>query len=174
MPLLTLPALAVLARPLPGVLGAVAASWVAVVSPGPNLVLITHTSMSASRREALATAWGVTAGGAYLLYLGVRSWRTAATPLPEHPADPAQSPGSEPRPGPRPRAMFRRGMLTNLTNPKSAAFESPSCTSPLGRMLQRPEGAPVRGCSPVRVTATSRRTAAADGRVLAAVRAWRQ
>jgi len=31
-----------------------------------------------------------------------------------------------------------------------------------------------RGCNPVRMTVTSRRTAALDGRVLAAVRAWRE
>ncbi|MBA3473461.1 MAG: transposase domain-containing protein [Rubrobacter sp.] len=33
---------------------------------------------------------------------------------------------------------------------------------------------PARGCNPARVTVTSRRTAALDGRLLAAVRAWRQ
>jgi hypothetical protein len=33
---------------------------------------------------------------------------------------------------------------------------------------------PSRVCNPARVTVTSRRTAALDGRLLAAVRAWRQ
>jgi hypothetical protein len=40
--------------------------------------------------------------------------------------------------------------------------------------LHRNESDQARGCNPVRMTVTSRRTAALDGRLLAAVRAWRQ
>ena len=38
----------------------------------------------------------------------------------------------------------------------------------------RNESDQARGCNPARMTVTSRRTAALDGRLLAAVRAWRQ
>jgi threonine/homoserine/homoserine lactone efflux protein len=58
--------------------------------------------------EASPTAYDVlrVAGAAYLLWLGVRTWRDAGDP------------GEQPRTGP----WFRTGLLTNLLNPKVAVF----------------------------------------------------
>ena len=115
----------------------------AIISPGPNFILVAGTSLAGSRREALQTAFGVAvgsgifalsglvgllvlvktlpyfdtlmpiAGGAYLLYLGIRMIRERSVMLA---ADPGVSqPGSH-------LAAFRTGLLTNLTNPKAWAF----------------------------------------------------
>ena len=46
------------------------------------------------------------AGAAYLLWLGIRTWRTAG----------------EPHDAPRSNRWFRTGLLTNLLNPKVAVF----------------------------------------------------
>jgi RhtB (resistance to homoserine/threonine) family protein len=120
-----------------------AVHWVAMASPGPNVLLVAQTAMSRGRREALAAAAGVAsgalllsgaaalglgllvegaaplrtaiqlAGAAYLVYLGVQIWRSAGRPLVVAPA------------GPRRASLardFRRGLLTNLTNPKALVF----------------------------------------------------
>lgn len=115
--------------------------FVLVASPGPNFVLITHAAASQSRRIAIFIGLGVStismfwaalaamglgilihrfgeawrilqiAGGVYLLYLAWQMLRSpgAATaanlPLPDS-AWPA----------------YRRGLLSNLGNPKSLAF----------------------------------------------------
>ena len=116
--------------------------WVAMASPGPNVLLVAQTAMSRSRREALAAAAGVAtgafllsaaaavglgllvesaawirpalqlAGAAYLIYLGVQTWLSADRP--------AEPPGSAP-PAPLGR-HFRRGLFTNLSNPKALVF----------------------------------------------------
>jgi threonine/homoserine/homoserine lactone efflux protein len=110
----------------------------AAISPGPNFVLIAHTAAAGTRRAAVAVALGVVAAGgvlaavavfglgsvlahapwlatalritcgAYLAWLGVRMWLRARAP--DH-APPAGHGGA-----------FRRGVLSNLTNPKAAAF----------------------------------------------------
>lgn len=110
----------------------------AAVSPGPNFVLIAHTAAAGTRRAAVAVALGVVAAGgalaavavfglgtllahtpwlatalritcgAYLAWLGVRMWLRARAPD----AAPPESHGG----------AFRRGVLSNLTNPKAAAF----------------------------------------------------
>ncbi|MEV7096692.1 LysE family transporter [Amycolatopsis sp. NPDC051045] len=119
----------------------------AAVSPGPNFVLIAHTAATGTRRAAVAIALGVVAAGgllaavavfglggvlartpwlatalrvvcgAYLAWLGVRLWWRARAP--DDPAAPpdraAATPGG-------PGVFFRRGVLSNLTNPKAAAF----------------------------------------------------
>jgi threonine efflux protein len=115
----------------------------AMASPGPNVLLVTQTAMAHSRRRALAVAAGVTsgalllasgaalglglvigqagwlrvavqlAGGAYLAFIGVQTWRGAE--------DPPPSPGVSPADGSVVRD-YRRGLLTNLTNPKAAVF----------------------------------------------------
>jgi threonine efflux protein len=112
--------------------------WAAMVSPGPNVLLVARTAMADSRRAALAAACGVAcgavllataaalgmgllvervgwlrtaiqlAGGAYLVFLGVQTWRSAREPL-------RMGGAGEP-------AHFRRGLLTNLSNPKAAVF----------------------------------------------------
>ena len=64
---------------------------------------------------------------------------------------------------------FRTRGLTAPARPRRRSVEE-------GFRLQRHrnESDQARGCNPARVTVTSRRTAALDGRLLAAVRAWRQ
>lgn len=142
----------------------------ALIIPGPNLLLLTHTAASASRRAAVGVALGISTGtvmwvavavfgvqqifetapalqtvlravgGAYLLYLAwglfksvgwaPRAHRTAAnTGIPAdasavgtgcRPNGVSEAPES---PAASSRATFyRRGLLTNLTNPKSLAF----------------------------------------------------
>ena len=126
----------------------------ALIIPGPNLLLVTHTAASASRRAALGVAFGIAtgtllwvgiavfgvqkifdaaptlqtslrvAGGVYLLYLAyglLRSlWvdrKSAANAVIDVVgADVASEADS------RHSSYFRRGLLTNLTNPKSFAF----------------------------------------------------
>lgn len=125
----------------------------AMASPGPNVLLVTHTAMARSRRPALAAAAGVAcgaallaagaalglglvieqarwlhdalriAGGAYLVFLGVQTWRRAREPLP--PADPEAEGGGLGR-------SYRRGLLTNLTNPKAAVFYGSILATALG------------------------------------------
>lgn len=111
----------------------------AAVSPGPNFVLIAHTAAAGTRRAAVGVALGVIAAGgvlaavavfglgavlarepwlatvlrvvcgAYLAWLGVQLWRKARTP--DEIADPQL-----------PEKHFRKGVVSNLTNPKAAAF----------------------------------------------------
>ena len=121
------------------VLGTVLLAYLpAAVSPGPNFVLIAHTAAAGSRRAAVAVALGVVAAGgllaavavfglgsllarepwlatalrvacgAYLAWLGLRLWRTARAPE----SAPPDTRGN----------AFRRGIVSNLTNPKAAAF----------------------------------------------------
>ena len=114
----------------------------AMASPGPNVLVVIRTAIAESRRAGLFCAAGVATGGAiwaggaalglglvianlpiaydalrvlgglYLLYLGVRTARSVA--------------GWEAPPGVQPRASgrraWRRGLLTNLSNPKAAVF----------------------------------------------------
>ena len=117
--------------------------WAAMASPGPNVLLVTQTAMARSRRSALAVAVGVAsgaavlataaaigltvvieqvtwarhalqlAGGAYLLFLGVQTWRGAREPPPR-----PEAAGRDESPW----RFYLRGLLTNLTNPKAAVF----------------------------------------------------
>lgn len=110
----------------------------AAISPGPNFVLIAHTAAAGTRRAAVAVALGVVAAGgllaavavfglgavlahtpwlatalrvvcgAYLAWLGIRLWLRAHAP---ESAPPAGRGGA-----------FRQGVVSNLTNPKAAAF----------------------------------------------------
>ncbi|SEF20331.1 Threonine/homoserine/homoserine lactone efflux protein [Amycolatopsis pretoriensis] len=110
----------------------------AAVSPGPNFVLIAHTAAAGTRKAAVAVALGVVAAGgllaavavfglgavlarepwlatalrvvcgAYLAWLGVKLWLRAQAP---DAAPPAGRGGA-----------FRQGVVSNLTNPKAAAF----------------------------------------------------
>lgn len=126
--------------------GIVGAHVLAIISPGPNFLIVTQTSMSHSRRAGMAAALGIAAGaglwsasvvlglsvllahfgwlhaglkllgGAYLIYLGLRLWIAARRPL----EMPAPSGASAAKRSTWPD--FRRGLLTNLTNPKAAIF----------------------------------------------------
>ena len=119
----------------------VAATAVLMLIPGPNVALVVTTSIAHGPRYGLVTVAGtssamalqltVTAlgmtslltvlagwlewlrwvGAAYLLYLGVRAWRAA-------PVDLTRA-GAEPR---SMRAIFTRGLLVSLTNPKTLLF----------------------------------------------------
>lgn len=55
------------------------------------------------------------AGGVFLLWIALQTWRHAATPLPE----PTKSEGPTPRSA---GAAFRLGLLTQLSNPKVVLF----------------------------------------------------
>ncbi len=122
----------------------IAGVWVVtVVSPGPNFIATVHAALSQSRATGVwvsagimlgTTIWATAslgglallfqqaawlytlikyAGAAYLVYIGFRMIRTARTMAP------VQA-GAGPRMS---RAQaFRRGLLTDLANPKAAAF----------------------------------------------------
>ncbi len=127
------------------VLLSVTGLWtVAVVTPGPNFFLTVQTAVGSSRPAALwsvlgtscgTVIWGVSGffglallfkaapwlygslkllGGGYLVYLGLKLITQSAQP-PEHT-------GIGQRPPDRALAAWRAGLLTNLSNPKTAAF----------------------------------------------------
>jgi len=111
-----------------------------MMSPGPNVLLVSQLAASDRARSAVFAALGVScgaalwatcavlgvhvvfvafpglrlafqiAGGAYLLYLAIRLWRSNGAAL-----DGRVSSVSS-------WAAFRRGFLTNITNPKVALF----------------------------------------------------
>jgi threonine efflux protein len=115
------------------------------VSPGPNFLVITTTAVSQSRRLAIFTGLGVSTasvfwaglaalglgtlfaqfawtqrvlqffGGTYLLYVGVRIFMNAATPIA------IRDVGSL---GQSLWQAYRFGLATNLTNPKTLVFFS--------------------------------------------------
>lgn len=117
----------------------------AAATPGPSTLLVTQTSIAASRRAGLLTAFGTAsatavwsisavlglslvlsklawlydalklAGGAYLIYVGIRMWREATLPLPLASEGLAGVRASDAR-------AYVRGLVTNLTNPKSAFY----------------------------------------------------
>ncbi len=117
------------------------ASLLAVASPGPAFIAISHTALNRSRAEAMAFAIGLAciaafwcalalfgltaifalvpwlygamklAGGAYLVWLAVKIWRGAAAPLPASTAKPRHGIWA-----------FFSGCAVNLTNPKGVLF----------------------------------------------------
>lgn len=119
-----------------------AAIFVGAVSPGPSFVLVTRISLAASRRDGLAAALGMGAGGAffsvlglvgltailnqvgwlhaglkaagglYLLYLAVLIWRGAKQPM-------EIAEAAAPRSASAWRS-FRLAALTQVSNPKAA------------------------------------------------------
>lgn len=116
----------------------------AIVSPGPNFILVTNTSLGESRRAGLFTALGVAtgsglfalaglagllvlvhslpyfpmlmriAGGCYLVWIGFDMFRNRRNLR-------AELTGRVERQASSWRS-FRCGLLTNLTNPKAWAF----------------------------------------------------
>lgn len=116
----------------------------AIVSPGPNFIMVVNTSLTAPRRTALLTALGVAVGsglfavagmvglivlvqtlpyfheaapligGGYLLWLGLKMLRYRVGVRGEK--TPSEYPDL------RSFEAFRVGLLTNLTNPKAWAF----------------------------------------------------
>jgi len=112
----------------------------AMLSPGPNMLLVSQLAASDHRRNAVLAAWGVATaavvwvscavlgvnavflafpglrlmlqvvGGLYLLYVASRLWRSTRAT-----AASVVTPVSG-------WAAYRLGFLTNITNPKSALF----------------------------------------------------
>jgi threonine/homoserine/homoserine lactone efflux protein len=128
-----------------GVLAFLAIAAVVICTPGPDTALTVRNTLAGGRRAGVLTAAGVAAGqavwtlaaaagvaallrasepaflalrlagAAYLVLLGAQSLRAAL-----------RRAGESPRPGPgrrgRPSSSFRQGLLSNLANPKMAAF----------------------------------------------------
>ncbi len=119
----------------------VLATALLMLTPGPNVALIVANSVAYGARYGLLTVAGTTAavvvhlgfvgvglegalgqvgtlfgwvrwaGVAYLLYLGITTWRAPPVDL--------QGIGAQPRSG---RAMVARAVVVSLTNPKTLLF----------------------------------------------------
>ena len=93
---------------------------------GLQLALLVHIVIVALGVGTLVatTEWLFTAirltGAAYLVWLGVRQWRRRPVSAAEVDAEGAQDTADADLV--RPWAMFRRGVLVNLTNPKAIVF----------------------------------------------------
>jgi threonine/homoserine/homoserine lactone efflux protein len=117
----------------------------AIVSPGPNFILVTNTALGQSRRAGLLTALGVATGsglfalaglvgllvlihsipyfalmtrfvgGGYLAWIGADMLRHCRNKSTAYTATTVQRETS-------PLASYQIGLLTNLTNPKAWAF----------------------------------------------------
>ena len=117
---------------------------IGAMSPGPSFVVVVRASAALSRRDGLASALGMgcgglvfaglalaglqallmqvswlylvlkAAGGAYLVYLGIRIWRGAKTPL-------ETSNGTQPT-GRGWRKSFAVAFATQISNPKTALW----------------------------------------------------
>ena len=101
-------------RPRHGALRAGLIATLGVISGCLVHVLIASAGLGALL-AASATAFGAVKwlGAAYLVYLGLRSWRASAA-APQRAAAPAAVPSDA--------AVFRNGLLTNLLNPKVVLF----------------------------------------------------
>jgi threonine efflux protein len=114
--------------------------WFVLVTPGPNVLVVSQLAADGHRKAACFAALGVTlvavawsllailgvnavfaahprlrlalqiAGGVYLCYVAVRLWRARA------------STGKTLSSSVAPTAAFRLGFFTNIMNPKSALF----------------------------------------------------
>ena len=120
-------------------------STLAMMSPGPDFLIVSSTALSRGRAHGIQAAVGIATGvliystlallgiaalleqalwlaialkvlgGLYLIYLGIAAWRSTFT-----------SSGKTPPPKTaKARSAYVSGLLTNLTNPKFIAF----CTS---------------------------------------------
>jgi threonine efflux protein len=128
--------------PLTPLLSLFAVDFLAILSPGPNILLITQTAVERSRWHAMVASFGLTAasllwaclaltglsvlfeimpslqtairiaGAAYLVYLGIRLWRAPAL----------QSGEAGPLEAGAVRGAFLRGFATGILNPKSLAY----------------------------------------------------
>ncbi len=119
------------------------AALVLAAMPGPGLFYVAGRTLAAGRADGLASCMGCSlggyvhvlagavgvsalvmasatafavlkvAGGLYLLWLGIQTWRSAGM------VDTAASGGSA---APDARRAFRQGVVVEATNPKTAAF----------------------------------------------------
>ena len=129
---------------LPALLHLSAIHVLMAMIPGPNTVVVSYCSAGISRAAGLKAALGIAAatfvwvalslagvglvlaqagglyhalrlaGAAYLVYVGWRMLRSAARPDPGGPVDARALPGG--------RSPFLAGLVTTLSNPKSAVF----------------------------------------------------
>lgn len=123
------------------------------ISPGPSFLMVARTAAARSRREGLAAALGMgvggvlfavaallglnivlvavpwfyfvlkVAGGAWLLYLGLRVWRGSEQPLEVpvgHGGDATGHSIVTPDPEERATSAFALGFVTQVSNPKTA------------------------------------------------------
>lgn len=128
----------------------VATVFVVAAIPGPNMLLVMTHSARFSLRASIATMGGCLSalilmlsvsaaglgvflatwpklfdslrlvGAAYLVYLGIKSWRAAATlPIAEATDETLETPVKLVR---RPFALFRHGFLVASSNPKAILF----------------------------------------------------
>jgi threonine efflux protein len=127
--------------PLTPLLSLFAVDFLAILSPGPNILLVTQTAAERSRWQAIVVGFGLTAaslvwacaaltglsvlfemmpslqtgiriaGALYLIYLGIRLWRA-----------PAVDPGAHQSEAPAMHGAFLRGFATGVLNPKSLAY----------------------------------------------------
>lgn len=128
---------------LPGILLAYSAFLLAIASPGPNILAVIGTSMSVGRPSGMALAMGVATGsftwalltvfglsailatyasallvikvfgGAYLLWLAYKSFKSSAS---RHDIEARELAGGRRTPF----GYFRRGYVIQMTNPKAA------------------------------------------------------
>lgn len=126
---------------LPGVLLSLSAVMLALMSPGPNIMAVIGTSMGVGRKQGIALALGVGSGtflwvslavlgftaviskyalvmttlkvlgGLYLLWLGYKALRSAAS---------AKDMSTTTLSLQSTSAYFRRGLTVQMTNPKAA------------------------------------------------------
>jgi RhtB (resistance to homoserine/threonine) family protein len=127
---------------VPTLLSLLVVDLLAAISPGPNFVVVTQTALARAPTHAFAVVFGIVTanliwcaavalglsalfgmapwlygglrlvGGGYLIYLGLRLWLGESRPTsPRRPA--AESSRLK---------AYARGLLTNLTNPKSAVY----------------------------------------------------
>ncbi|CAB3791899.1 Threonine efflux protein [Paraburkholderia caffeinitolerans] len=127
--------------PTTAVLSILAAVLLGAMSPGPSFVMVARNAIGLSRRDGVATAFGMgigaicfagialaglytllstvawlyaglkIAGGLYLLYIASRIWRGAGQPVTMD-----KSEAQDARPG----KSFWTGLTTQLSNPKTA------------------------------------------------------
>src|SRR3712207_1512475 len=123
-----------------------AAAFVLAVTPGPGIFYVAARTLSGGRAEGVASSFGTGLGGmihvlagslgvsavvlasaelftalkligaAYLIWLGLRTFRSARRDAP------AGSNGRSAPPPIGPRRAFREGVLVEALNPKTAAF----------------------------------------------------
>lgn len=126
------------------ILAILASLWLGAMIPGPSFVLVARNAIGLSRRDGLATALGMgaggiffgsialaglytllqavewlyiglkIAGGAYLIYVASKIWRGADRPIAMHDAAVAALSS--------PRKSFWVGLTTQLSNPKTAIW----------------------------------------------------
>jgi threonine/homoserine/homoserine lactone efflux protein len=123
-----------------------AAALLVAITPGPGIVYVAARTLAGGRSEGLASSLGLGLGGlmhvvaaalgisalvmasaeaftllkvfgaAYLIWIGIRTWREARLRLPMVPMAAVETPTTGARPA------FREGVLVEALNPKTAAF----------------------------------------------------